>query len=141
MPGHKAGQVMDRRFGCAIGERIKRRTLETIDRTDVDHPRRAGTLPGSPQQRQQLLGQKENTLDVGVHDFVPADFRKLIEGSAPGSAGVVHQNIQLRLMRSQLCCQTFNARQVGQIRRQRDALPTIDLAQALGRGLAGLRFT
>jgi len=56
---------------------------------------------GGLERRMKRLGEKERRLEVEVHDFVPALFGKGIELGEPRGAGVVDENVELRLAHGQ----------------------------------------
>ena len=84
------------------------------------------------QRRGQRLREEERALEVQVHHLVPAALREFVERCAPGSAGVVDEDVQLRLARAVGRGQCAGAFQGGHVGRQRDAGPQ---RRQFGRGL------
>ena len=82
-------------------------------------------LAAARKRRRQRLGQEERRLEVEVHHLVPAAFRKLVEIRAPRRAGIVDEDIELRLALPDLGRQHLDAGHGGNIDRQRDAFAAI----------------
>ena len=127
-------------LGGAVGEGVEGRRLQAVDGPDVDHPRRGPLGRRLAQQGQELLGQEEDALDVGVHHLVPAHLGEGLDGRAPGGAGVVHQDVELVLFRRQAGGKGLDAAHLREVGRQGDAGPAIGLGQALGGGVADVRL-
>ena len=67
--------------------------MDSVDRTDIDHPR--GLIVGGPgrQLGEKELGGVEDALNIEVEDPVPRPGVVLVQWCTPGSAGVVDQYV------------------------------------------------
>ena len=92
---------------------------------------------GGAQGGGQRLGQEERRLEVEVHHLVPAALRKFVEVRAPRRAGIVDEDIELRLALLDLGRQHLDAGHGGDVDRQRDAFAAIGRRKLLRGGLAG----
>ena len=92
--GQMPGQMVDGCLGGRIGIVTQAGHRQAVDRADVDHP--GGVVFGGSgiQQGAGQLGQHERRLDVKGEHLVPRGPRELVEGGAPGGAGIVDQDVQ-----------------------------------------------
>ena len=89
------------------------------------------------QRLRQRLGQEEQRLDVEVHDLVPAAFRKFVELRAPCRAGIVDEDVELRLQLDEFGGELVAAFDGRDVDRQRDAFAVIGGGEFLRGRLAG----
>ena len=89
------------------------------------------------QRFRQRLGQEEHRLDVEVHDLVPAAFGKFVELRAPGRAGIVDEDVELRLQLDDFGGELVAAFDRRNVDRQRDAFAVIGGRELLRGRLAG----
>ncbi len=107
---------MHRSFAGCVGKVVELRHADAVDRADVDHARRSARPPRLLDQRQKLLGEVEDSFDVGVHRLVEAVLGKIFELGAPTGAGVVDQDVELRFAGRKLAGDTaafFDRREIG----------------------------
>jgi hypothetical protein len=77
------------------------------------------------QRFRQRLGQEEQRLDVEVHHLVPAAFGEFVELRAPGRAGIVDEDVELRLQLDDFGGELVAAFDGRDVDRQRDAFAVI----------------
>lgn len=97
---------------------------------DVDDPGRIGTRCPSTEQRQQLLGEHEDTLDVHVHHSFETLGGIGVDRAARCGACVVDQHVDLLRAARELGDQRMNAVDRSEVGGKSDALP--ELAKAFG---------
>ena len=124
----------------AIGNVVKSRRDNTIDRADVYNPRGVFWSTRRLKQWQQLLDEEKNTLHIGIHDLIPTDLRKFLERCTPANTRVINQYIEFVFLLRQRFDQGTDAIEFGNIARHRNALSTKRLHQPFGGGITSLHF-
>jgi hypothetical protein len=112
---------VDGRLRGGIGVDVKKRDVETVDGTGVDHPGGVTGRGCGLELRHEGTGEVEDRLYVEGEHLVPGRVRKLFEGGAPIRAGIVDQDVKGLLARGDLGGEALCTFLGGQISRNRDA--------------------
>ncbi len=102
---------------------LERRHADPVDGADVDHPGRVLLGSRLAKQGHQELGQVEDALHVEGEHALERGLVELLEGRAPGGAGVVDQDVEGADPTRQLLGQTAAPVLGGQVGRQRRTGP------------------
>ncbi len=138
MLGEVVRQVMYRSLARRIGIRFQKRLQDAVNRADVHHPRRIVLARRRLQQRQQSLRQKEDRLQIDVHQLVPAFFGVFLQRFGPGSSCIVDQEIELGFARLDVVGQRLHFVHLPQIVRHGNA--GAEFRKLLRRARAGIRL-
>ena len=106
---------------------------DAVDRGDVDDLGRPLVRGRGAQRLRQRLGQEEQRLDVEVHHLVPAALREFVELRAPCRAGIVDEDVELRLALDDFGGELVAALDRRNVDRQRDAFAVILRRSVLSR--------
>ena len=88
------GQLVHRRLRGRVRIRLEGGHLNSVDGPDVDDPGRRLLGPGGFEQRDQELGQVEDTLHIEGQDLFEGGFVEVGQGGAPGGPGVIDQDVE-----------------------------------------------
>ena len=94
LAGERAGEVVNGSLRRAVGIGVVGQRLRAHDGAKIDHARRVRVRSGLFEQRQKLAGEMKDRRYVDIHDLGPGMIGEGLKRLAPGSAGIVDENVQ-----------------------------------------------